>query len=93
MNWWISISDTARPEGQRFVGAIILPGPDPQTAVLRRQQLGPVPGVEDSPTLECRCAGIPKEIDALIGDEWRGRLLTLDECKAFDREIGRKGLS
>ncbi len=80
--WWLSFCDTDRPEGQQFLGACIVH--DGGTgeiggAVIAAHALGINPGGE--------VAGLEADPDLVVPDKWINRLLTREECEAFDGEM------
>ena len=79
--WWLSFCDPNLPEGSRFQGACIVPGNDLLEAVHNAHLLGCNPGGE------VVGVEVPPETAPHIGDKWRHRLLTDEECFEFDREI------
>lgn len=85
MSYWLSFVDNDRPKGRRFLGCVIVPGDDVVEAVQAAHLLGCNPGGE--------VLGVPiaQSLDVRIGAEWRGRLLTREECEEFDAQMERKG--
>lgn len=85
--WWLSFCDSAKPAGEQFLGACIVPidatlGPnDLVTAVRAAHALGCNPGGE--------CVGleIQEAMQPHVRPEWVGRLLTREECGELDREM------
>jgi hypothetical protein len=81
-HFWLSFASDAR-----FLGACIVPGATFKAAFEEACRRGLNPGGE------CVGAFIDAEGVALIPDpdQWIGRLLTQDECLAFDRMMGEHG--
>ncbi len=91
---WLSFADAARPEGQQFLGACIVPmgetGDERQdliTAVQNAWRLGCNPGGE------VRFQPVPSSVEPHIAPKWIGRLLTREDCAEFDRVIKPHGVS
>lgn len=72
--WWLSF---ASDDG--FLGACIVPGSDVATAAMAAHALGINPGGE--------VLGIPTPPDCIdrLPKAFLGRLLSLEECREFDR--------
>ena len=81
---WLSFADGDRPKGEQFLGACIVPGHDVISGVMHAWRLKCNPGGEAVAQL------IPREMRAIIGEKWIGRLLSRAECAEFDREIAEQ---
>lgn len=78
---WLSFCDSDRPKGTQFLGAAIVPGAEIITAVKMAHVLGCNPGGE------VQGLPIPPDVDKLIADTWRGRLLSREDCERFDAAL------
>jgi hypothetical protein len=76
---WLSFADADLPEGQQFLGAAIIKASNFVEAVKVAHILGINPGGEVM-SLE-----VPEDVE--IPEKWVERLLTIEECKAFDEEM------
>jgi hypothetical protein len=71
--WWaISFADPGRPEGEQFLGLVVVPGPSFESAILRSHIMGVNPGGE--------AAGIAILDGRLPTESWRNRLLSKAEA-------------
>lgn len=77
--WWLSFYDPKRPEGTRFLGAVIVQAYSFLEAVCRAHKLDINPGGE--------ALGIDFPSEFIIPTKWINRLLTRPECEQFDAEI------
>jgi len=84
--WWLSFADGNKPKGSQFLGAIIIHANDFIEAITETHMLGINPGGE------CQGMQVPPEGELLvpIGEEWKYRLLSLQECEAFDAEMNKR---
>ena len=80
--YWLSFCDADRPAGQQFLGACVIRAASHEAAVLTAHALGCNPGGE------VMIQG-PSFRD--FAPEWTGRLLTREECEAFERAYGAEG--
>ena len=81
--FWLSFCDPARPKGQQFLGACIVEGDD----IIQAVQMAHVKGC--NPGGEVKGVQVVPATLRLIRDEWRNRLISRDECRAFDQEVTR----
>jgi hypothetical protein len=81
--YWMSFCDPARPEGSKFLGALIVRADDESEAVRRSWMLDLNPGGE------IELFAIPDQFHERIPADWvESRLITKQECDAFERQFG-----
>ena len=78
--WWLSFADADAPKGEQFLGAVLVAAHDFFGALKVASTLGINPG---------------GEVKAMAADSafkpqhgWADRLLSKEECEAFDRAHG-----
>jgi len=71
--WWLSFCDTGSPQGDQFLGAVIVQAPTLPAAVTRSHVLGVNPGGQ---------VAVLGPMPARIGPEWRDRLLSKAEAES-----------
>lgn len=76
--WWLSFCDGDRPAGEQFLGATIVPGESMTEAVVNAHIIGCNPGGA------VQGVEVPEHMEAYC-KMWIGRLLTKDDCAAFDK--------
>lgn len=81
--FWLSFCDPARPPGMQFLGACIVDGESLLQAVQTAHARGCNPGGE------VKGVQFVPHILQLVRAEWRNRLLSREECLAFDRDMDR----
>jgi hypothetical protein len=79
--WWMSFCDPDRPEGDRFLGALIVRANSNHEMLSRSWALGLNPGGEVA------FFEIPEQYEERIPPDWiETRLLTRDECEALEKK-------
>jgi hypothetical protein len=77
--WWMSFCDPDRPEGDRFIGALVIRADNAHEMIDRSWALDLNPGGEIA------FFEIPKQYEPRIPPDWiETRLLTKTECETFD---------
>lgn len=85
--WWLNFADPSLPEGQRFLGACIVPG------------ASPIDAVRNAHALKCNPGGEVMGVEIGPGDRdfidrtWMGRVLSRTECEAFSAQLLAKRAS
>lgn len=77
--YWLSFCDPNKPEGERFLGCILIDATDFTDAIRACWQLAINPGGE--------VQGIVMPNTLRIDAAWKQRLLTRDECKELEAEL------
>jgi len=79
--FWLSFCDASRPEGEKFLGACLVSAGDVTAAAAEASARGINPGGE--------VLGVMVEPDSakIIPATWMNRLLSREECGAFDKEM------
>jgi hypothetical protein len=79
--WWLSFCDNARPRGEQFLGACIVPGEDMVSAVRNAWANGCNPGGE------VECSLIPHLMAPRLPPHRIGVLLNRAEAEGIDDEL------
>lgn len=77
--WWLSFVDGDRPTGSQFLGVAIVRGFDIGSASMEAHSKGCNPGGQ--------VMGVEIPEDFALPDGFTDRLLTKEECAAFDRAV------
>jgi hypothetical protein len=81
MPWYyLSFADPNKPKGTQFLGAIVIEASDAKDAIWRTHLIGENPGGEV----------MTWEIDILPPEEYRARLLSLEDIRAVGKAITGK---
>lgn len=81
-SFWLSFCSEELPHGEDFLGASIVRATSDLAAVMVAHREGCNPGGQ------VMMLEVPADVDPLIGDEWRSRLLTREECETLDAQLG-----
>jgi hypothetical protein len=81
--WWLSFADPNKPTGTQFLGASIVKAHRFDEAVKVAHILGCNPGGE--------VKGFELPSDYRVPDEFVGKLMDKEQCKAFDKTVGGPG--
>lgn len=81
--WWLSFADSDLPVGQQFLGAAVVEAPSFVAAVLLSHALGINPGGE------VKGIELPRPPNA----RWRNRLLSIEDLRTLDLELGGRGIA
>lgn len=78
--YWMSFVDPERPEGDRFLGCLIVRGRNDMDVIRRSHMLGLNPGGE------VMFFEIPKQYLDRVPIDWiETRLINREECEAFEK--------
>jgi hypothetical protein len=78
--WWMSFCDPKKPKGSKFLGGLLIEARDHHDMMHRSWSLKLNPGGE------VRFFEVPKEYEERITSDITYRLLSREECEAFERK-------
>ncbi len=82
--WWLSFADGKLPEGEQFLGALVVPAPSFLLAITVANLAAVNPGGE------VLGAPFPPEVAAIVQPDHVLRLMTREECEAFDLWVAER---
>lgn len=84
--YFLSFCDPAKPKGSQFLGACLVEGIGAEDE--RDDKAGAVRNawrLKCNPGGEVACQEVPESMTKHVDASWRHRLLSREECAAFDR--------
>ncbi len=81
--WWMSFCDPDLPVGKKFLGALLIEASDFDDVLTKSWALGLNPGGE------VVSFPVPKEYEERIEPSVTYRLLSREECEAFERRYNQ----